>query len=165
MSIIVCPLHDVEAAIRLRQPTHVISLLSPTADPVALPHYKGALLSLRFHDIDAPRERLIAPTELDVAAIIAFARTAQSDATILVHCWAGVSRSTAAAYILQCLLHPQLSEMQSAMTLRAKAPYATPNALLVAHGDRLLGRDGRMNAAIRTIGRGADTAWGSIHTI
>ena len=43
-----------------------------------------------------------------------------------------------------------------ARELRTRAPFATPNGRLVALADALLGRKGRMVAAIRAIGRGAD---------
>ena len=41
-----------------------------------------------------------------------------------------------------------------AQALRRASPTATPNIRIVSLADRLLGRDGRMVAAIETIGRG-----------
>ena len=75
---------------------------------------------------------------------------------IVIHCYAGVSRSTAAAYITACALKSDADEAAIAQQLRRASPTATPNAHLVALADRILARDGRMSAAIKQIGRGAD---------
>ncbi len=75
---------------------------------------------------------------------------------MLIHCFAGVSRSTAAAFIAACALAPKRDEIDIAHALRAASPTATPNARLVALADHALGRSGRMNEAIAAIGRGRD---------
>ena len=77
-------------------------------------------------------------------------------APMLIHCYAGVSRSTAAAFIAACALSPHRDEHEIAAEIRRNSPTATPNARLVALGDEILQRGGRMNAAIAKIGRGAD---------
>jgi predicted protein tyrosine phosphatase len=66
----------------------------------------------------------------------------------------GISRSTASAYAGVCALNPQRDEASIAQSLRRASPTATPNIRIVTLADRLLGRDGRMVAAIETIGRG-----------
>jgi predicted protein tyrosine phosphatase len=73
---------------------------------------------------------------------------------MLIHCFAGVSRSTAAAYIAACALEPKRDEFAIARALRAASPTASRNARLVALADDRLGRRGRMNEAIAAIGRG-----------
>jgi predicted protein tyrosine phosphatase len=75
---------------------------------------------------------------------------------MVVHCYAGVSRSTASAYIIATALSPKRDEMELAKTLRFLSPTATPNPRLIAVADMLLQRDGRMITAIEAIGRGAD---------
>ena len=80
---------------------------------------------------------------------------------MLIHCWAGISRSTAAAYIITCLLNPERDEAEIANTLRAASPSATPNARLISVADEILGRNGRMVEAISAIGRGADAFEGT----
>ncbi|TIW69787.1 MAG: protein tyrosine phosphatase, partial [Mesorhizobium sp.] len=75
---------------------------------------------------------------------------------LVVHCYAGISRSTASAYIIAAALAPKRDEVELAQTLRTLSPSATPNPRLIAVADALLGRDGRMIAAIEAIGRGAD---------
>ena len=59
---------------------------------------------------------------------------------MLIHCFAGVSRSTAAAFIAACALAPNRDEATIARALRAASPTATPNARLVALADAALGR-------------------------
>ena len=68
---------------------------------------------------------------------------------MLVHCWAGVSRSMAAAYILLCDRFGPGHEEAIAQPSRLRAPHAYPNALLVQLADAALGREGRMIARRR----------------
>ena len=75
---------------------------------------------------------------------------------MLIHCFAGVSRSTAAAFITACALNPAREEAQIARAIRSASPTATPNARLVAVADAMLERDGRMSAAIAAIGQGEE---------
>ena len=98
----------------------------------------------------------VTPGDGHVAAILAFAEAWDRKEPLLIHCYAGISRSTAAAYIAACALAPERDEAEIARALRIASPSATPNALFVSIADRLLGRDGRMVAAIAEIGRGAD---------
>ncbi len=75
---------------------------------------------------------------------------------LVINCYAGISRSTAAAYVICCALQPDRDESDLAQLLREKSPSATPNSLIVSHGDRLLDRDKRMERSIAEIGRGAE---------
>ena len=70
------------------------------------------------------------------------------------HCFAGISRSTASAYASVCALNPHRDEASIAQALRLASPTATPNIRIVSLADRILGRDGRMVSAIENIGRG-----------
>ncbi|MBV9556017.1 MAG: hypothetical protein JO254_02955 [Pseudolabrys sp.] len=73
---------------------------------------------------------------------------------MVVHCYAGISRSTAAAFVAACALNPGRDEMQIAQAIREASPTATPNARIVSIADRLLGRRNRMVRAIESIGPG-----------
>ena len=66
---------------------------------------------------------------------------------LLIHCWAGISRSSAAAYAIACDRNPGF-ERDIAIELRRRSPSATPNRLMVRLADDLLQRDGRMVEAI-----------------
>jgi predicted protein tyrosine phosphatase len=98
----------------------------------------------------------ILPGHDHVTRLLAFARRWDRRAPLVVHCYAGVSRSTAAAYIITCALNFRGNEFELARALRLASPTATPNARLVAVADELLARNGRMVAAIQAIGRGED---------
>ncbi|QTK79072.1 hypothetical protein AT6N2_C1304 [Agrobacterium tumefaciens] len=99
---------------------------------------------------------LIAPDDAHVLQLIDFARQWDQSAPLLIHCWMGVSRSPAAAVVAALSLYPDQDDTDLALRLRAVSPYATPNARIIAIGDRLLQREGRLVAAIKKIGRGAD---------
>lgn len=156
----VCSLRHLPAVAERHLPSHLLSLLGPTGS-VERPESIDAARHLRvaFNDIAEPREGMILPEEAHVRQVLAFAEGC--DATLLVHCWAGISRSTAAAYMIGCARFPDLGEAQIAAVLRAAAPEATPNPRLVALADDVLGRNGRMIDAIRAIGRGAEAGEGT----
>jgi predicted protein tyrosine phosphatase len=71
---------------------------------------------------------------------------------MVVHCYAGISRSTAAAFTAACALNPQRDEMQIARAIRAASHTAQPNAAIVAIADTLLKRNGRMVRAVEAMG-------------
>jgi predicted protein tyrosine phosphatase len=71
-----------------------------------------------------------------------------------VHCYAGISRSTAGAFIAACALNPRRDETAIARHIRAASPTAIPNIRLVTLADAILGRQGRMVEAVRAIGPG-----------
>ena len=160
MTIVVAPLHEVRAVLAARRPSHLVTLGSPDG-PVAEVRHAGPRLRLLFHDIAAPRDGLTAATRGDVERLLAFAREWDGSQPLLIHCWAGVSRSPAAAYAVACSRATAGQEARLAAELRAAAPFATPNPLVVALADSLLGRDGAMVAAIAAIGRGAEVGLGT----
>ena len=160
MRIIVCPLHDVEALARVRRPSHILSLISPSADPTGFECLAPHHLELRFNDITEPRDGLIAPTADHIRAILDFARDSAGKGPLLIHCWAGVSRSTAAAFIVACDRYKS-STSELATRLRTAAPYCTPNKRMIAIADDVLGAQGEIIRPIAAIGRGHDTTWGS----
>src|SRR4051812_8528115 len=102
--IIVTPLSAVETAVRGHSPSHLVTLLSPEHMVDVHPEF-GAEHHLRLgvQDIvdaaagDAP------PAARHILQLLEFGRDWNAGpAPMLVHCWAGISRSTAAAYILAC---------------------------------------------------------------
>lgn len=111
-------------------------------------------LVLYFHDISEPLTGYVPPCEAHVDEALAFATA--DDRPILVHCYAGVSRSTAMAYAVACAREPGRDEFEIARAMRDLSPTATPNRLIVRLADNALKRDGRMVAAVEAIGRGRD---------
>lgn len=161
MKLIVAPLHEVPALNMRHRPSHLISLASPGHVDSPLTDPPPHRLDLRFNDIAEPCEGLTPPSETDVAALLAFAESWDGTRSLLIHCWAGISRSTAAAYAVACAKSAPGREQAWAERLRLVAPTATANPLIVALADRLLERDGAMSQAVAAIGRGAETAWGA----
>lgn len=159
--LIVSPLEASEETARARRPSHVVSLSAPGA---AAPLLAGdhRRLALVFNDIAEPREGLTPPTATDIQTLLDFAADWDGARPMLIHCWAGVSRSTAAAYVVACARSNPGREAETAARLRSAAPFATPNPLMIALADALLRRDGAMTRAIAAIGRGAETGLGAV---
>jgi len=118
-------------------------------------------LFIGVNDIAAPMEGYTAPSVDHLDQLLDFGRRWSRDAPLAVHCWAGISRSTAAAYILALAINPELDEEALANELRRRSPSATPNPMLVALADKRLQRGGRMVAAIKAIGRGENAFAGT----
>lgn len=153
MVLIVCGLEAVARMAAARAPSHMITLINPET-PVDTP--KGVAderhLRLGINDIVEPMEGMIAPDEGCVRRILEFGRTWDERAPMLIHCWAGISRSTAAAFVLACERSPEADELSIARVMRRAAPHAYPNRRIVALADDLLGRSGRMVDAVDAIG-------------
>lgn len=110
-------------------------------------------LHIMVDDITCPIDGYTHPCEEHVARLMQFAREWDRAAPLVVHCYAGISRSTAGAYAVACALSER-DEMAIAQDIRRVSPTAMPNPLIVSLADRLLGRKGRMIAAIEAIGPG-----------
>lgn len=158
----VCPLSRLPETVAATGASHMLTLVN-----VGTPMERPTLIAAENHavvgvsDIAAPMDGHVVPADAHVAAILAFVRGWPREKPLVIHCYAGISRSTAAAYIAACALAPERDEGAVADALRAASPSATPNRLFVEIADRMLGREGRMVAAIARIGRGADAFEGT----
>ncbi len=154
----VCSLARLAETARASEAGWLVTLLSPGGVVAVRPSgiAPDRHLVLAVSDIVEPRDGHTHPAEAHVADLLAFFRAWDRATPMLVHCYAGVSRSTAAAFIGACALDPDRSERGVAAALREASPTATPNARLVALADAALARSGRMVAAVEGIGRGAD---------
>ncbi len=151
----VCSLARLHQTVENIGARHVVSLIG---DEASLVRPAQILVEnhlwLRLHDISTPLDGYIMAGEEQVAELIRFVKRWDRSAPLVVHCYMGISRSTASAYASVCALNPDRSETDIAQSLRAASPTATPNIRIVSLADKLLGRQGRMIAAIETIGRG-----------
>jgi predicted protein tyrosine phosphatase len=134
---------------------HVVSLLSSEADltrpnEIAPENH----LWLQLHDINEPQDGFVLPQPEHVERLIAFVQRWPREAPMIVHCFAGVSRSSAAAFVAVCALNPTSNERIIAAALRRASPTAAPNLRIVAIADDLLARQGRMIKAVKAIGAG-----------
>jgi|SRR5579871_2057426 len=155
MIIHVCSLSRLYSTVEATGARHVVTLLGAD-DYIERP--SGVLadnhLFLRMHDISEPRDGHVAPDAEHVESLLGFVRGWDRGAPLVVHCWAGISRSTAAAFVSVCALAPERDEHEIAWAIRRASPTATPNSRIVGFADTLLDRRGRMVAAIEEIGRG-----------
>jgi predicted protein tyrosine phosphatase len=158
----VCSLARLHATIEETGARHIVTLINDQTK-VVRPECvaEGDHLFLGMHDIAAELEGFRAPAEEHVRELIAFAQRWDRRTPLIVHCWAGVSRSTAAAFIIACALNPSRDEATIARTMRGAAATASPNLRLVALADEILERNGRMIAAVEAIGRGVECIEGT----
>lgn len=152
----VCSLPRVAETVETTGARHLVTLLRDTTRltrPASVAAENHLILSL--DDIVEAMDGYVPPGDEHVERLITFVSGWDRAAPMVVHCFAGISRSTASAYVAACALNPGRDEMQIAAALREASPTATPNARIVALADRLLKRQGRMVRAIEAIGAGA----------
>jgi predicted protein tyrosine phosphatase len=145
-------LHNTVADTRAR---HVVTLIKDTSlvrrpDSIAAENH----LLLDMDDIVEEIDGYVPPTEEHVEKLIDFVMRWDRNAPIVVHCYAGISRSTAGAFIAACALNPKRDEATIAKYIRDSSPTAIPNMRLVRLADKILNRQGRMVKAVQAIGPG-----------
>lgn len=157
MTIIVCPLSRAPHLAREHKASHVVSLLDPDSRFPVLEELGDRHLRISIHDIEAEADGLEACCDKRMRTILDFVGAWKSaEAPILIHCYAGISRSTATAFITACAHNADADEEEIALALRAASATASPNRRLIALADAELGRAGRMSRAIDAIGRGGN---------
>jgi predicted protein tyrosine phosphatase len=158
--IIVCHYSVVQALVTQHKVAHVVSLLAPETEHLTIASIdQRRHLRLTFHDIVEEMEGLVTPQPKDTEKLIRFLDEWDRADPMLIHCWAGISRSTAACFTAMCM-KSTLDEEDLAWQLRRLSPSASPNRLIVSHADAFLGRGGRMVAAVDAIGRGCEATEG-----
>lgn len=165
-TIYVAPLSLVETTIVDARVSHLVTLINGgTLVPTPPLIGRDRHLRLDMNDISEPEAGLVLPCVDHVNDLVQFTLDWDRKAPLLIHCWAGISRSTAAAYISLCALNPGVDEFGLAKALREASPTAYPNRRLVALGDDALARSGRMVAAIEEIGRGEIAEEGQVFAL
>jgi predicted protein tyrosine phosphatase len=151
----VCSLARLHSTVDKTGARHIVTLLRQT-DRVQRPSHIAETnhLVLAVDDIAMPMDGYTVPATEHVQRLIDFVATWDRAAPMVVHCYAGISRSTAAAYVAACALNPNRDEQQIAWDIRRASRTAQPNAAIVSIADSLLKRDGRMVRAVETIGPG-----------
>jgi len=154
MTLIICSLASMPGVVAQRRPSHLITLLGPDWMIEEVGEVgPGRHLRITVDDIHEPTPGLVAPEAADVERALAFARAWHGDAPMVVHCFAGVSRSSATALAIACQRNPETPELEIALLLRRLAPHAFPNRRITAIADQLLGRRGRLIDAVEAMGR------------
>jgi predicted protein tyrosine phosphatase len=151
----VCSLARLHETIVTTGARHVISLLAHDANltrPATIAAENH--LWLQLDDISVPQDGYVAAQVEHIEQLIAFVQRWPRESALVIHCYAGVSRSSAAAFVAACALSPESDERAIAIALRRASATATPNIRIVAIADRLLARQGRMVSAVQAIGAG-----------
>ena len=151
----VCSLSRMPHVVEATGAEHVVTLIRDTSRvtrPRSILEENHLILSI--DDIEDELEGMVAPAESHIADLLAFVQRWKREKPIVVHCFAGISRSSAAAFITACAVFPERDELEIARAIRAASKTAQPNPRIVKFGDKLLARDGRMVEAVRAIGRG-----------
>jgi predicted protein tyrosine phosphatase len=158
-SIHVCPLSRISMTVAETDASHLISLINDTTAverPASIPPERHLFLGM--NDIVEPMDGLVLPDDSHVRELLDFVGDWDRTRPMVVHCFAGISRSTAAAFITICALKPERDEFAIAQAFRKASVYAYPNRRLVTLADTLLEREGRMVAAVEAIGPGVVAA-------
>lgn len=139
--------------------THVLSILDPEWPvPEAFGEFgEHEKLELRFHDVIEEMPDQSPPREEHVTALLAFGRDLMTeppaDAHLLVHCHAGISRSSASMTLILAQGLPEVPApeiLEEVLRIREKA---WPNLRMLEMGDAMLGRGGTLVAAAHDVYR------------
>ena len=151
----VCSLARLHGTVAETRASHIVTLLR-MIDRVQRPEtiVEANHLVLGMDDIAMPMDGYTHPAEEHVHDLIGFVQRWDRSAPIVMHCYAGISRSTAGAFIAACALNPNRDEARIARLIRDSSATASPNLMLVSHADRILGRNGRMVRAVEALGPG-----------
>ena len=126
----ICAKNQVRKTVKRFEATHLISLVDPH-DRMPRPHRieRGNHLVMHFDDVDDPRLP-DAPQREHLVRAIEWVERLPETARLVVHCTAGVSRSTALSYALLRCSMPDQKAMDYVLKIR---PEAQPNELMMHH--------------------------------
>jgi predicted protein tyrosine phosphatase len=157
----VCSLAALPDTVKATGASHVLTVMAKV-DQVLRPEsvLEANHLKVAMDDITEQMDGFVAPCDSHIKQVLNFVRSWDRGAPLVVHCYAGISRSTASAFAAVCALNPHRDEIAIARQIRAASPIASPNRLIVSLADKALGREGRMLRALDEMGPGSMTAEG-----
>lgn len=157
----VCSLAALPTTVKVTGASHILTVMANVAQ-VERPQsvLPANHLKVQFDDITEALEGFVAPSEAHIEQVLNFVRGWDRSAPLVVHCYAGISRSSASAFAAVCALNPHRDEIAIARQIRAASPIASPNRLIVSLADKALGREGRMLRALDEMGPGSLTSVG-----
>jgi predicted protein tyrosine phosphatase len=157
----VCSLAALPGTVKTVGASHVLTVMANVAQ-VQRPEsvLPANHLKVQMDDIIEAVDGFVAPSDLHIEQVLNFVRGWDRSAPLVVHCYAGISRSTASAFAAACALNPHRDEIEIARQIRAASPIASPNRLIVSLADKALGREGRMLRALDEMGPGSMTVEG-----
>ena len=151
----VCSLAALPDTVKATGASHVLTVMA-NVDQVQRPEsvLPANHLKVAMDDITEQIDGFVAPSGQHIEQVLNFVRGWDRSAPLVVHCYAGISRSTASAFTAVCALNPNRDEIEIARKIRAASPIASPNRRIVGLADRALGRNGRMLRALDEMGPG-----------
>ena len=151
----VCSLAALPETVKTTGASHILTVMANVAQ-VQRPQSVLAAnhLKVQMDDITEQIDGFVAPSDSHVGQVLNFVRGWARQAPLVIHCYAGISRSTASAFAAVCALNPDRDEISIARQIRAASPIASPNRLIVSLADKALGREGRMLRALDEMGPG-----------
>jgi len=163
--IYVCSLHEMRRHVRSLRPGYLVSLVQsefqpPTPAEIEADSHHRVVVD----DVSEPGLGAVVPEQEHVQEMVTFLAQRSRDEGVLIHCYAGISRSTAAA-LIALSLDMDGREMEAAQTLRRAAPHAQPNRRIIALADQILGRQGRLVGAREAMGRATPAHEGQLVTL
>src|SRR3981189_70395 len=149
----VCSLAALPDTVQATGASHILTVMA-NVDQVQRPVSVLAAnhLKVSMDDITGEIDGFLAPSGAHIEKVLNFVRSWDRSAPMVVHCYAGISRSTASAFAAACMLNPHRDELAIAPQIRAASPSAAPNRLIGSLADKALGREGRMLRALDEMG-------------
>ena len=151
----VCSLADLHPTVAATGASHILTVMA-NVNQVQRPAsvLEANHLKVSMDDITEQMNGFTAPSDSHVEQVLGFVRGWDRKAPLVIHCYAGISRSTASAFTAICALNPGRDEYAIARQIRALSPSAYPNRLIVTLADKALNRNGRMVRALDEMGPG-----------
>jgi len=152
----VCSLAALPDTVKATGASHVLTVMANVAQvqrPASV--LEANHLRVQMDDITEQMDGFMAPSDSHIEQVLNFVRGWDRNAPLVIHCYAGISRSTASAFAAACMLNPHRDEVSIARQIRAASAIASPNRLIVSLADRALGREGRMLRALDEMGPGS----------
>ena len=151
----VCSLAALAETVKTTGASHILTVMA-NVNQVQRPAsvLEANHLKVSMDDITEHMDGFVAPNDAHIVQVLEFVRGWDRRAPLVVHCYAGISRSTASAFAAVCMLNPHRDEISIARQIRAASAIASPNRLIVSLADKALGRDGRMLRALDQMGPG-----------
>lgn len=151
MKISITSVDKVPAYVQFKSVTHIVSLLwKEEKDELRLPSSfpRENWLSVEMNDV-ASRHHSGAPTRGQVNYVLEWIKQLPEDAHVLIHCFAGISRSTAIALSAKVMQGMPIDE--AVAWLKDHRPVACPNPIITKYADEILEAKGELHSAAEKI--------------
>lgn len=133
--------HDL---VKRHDASHLVSILDPGDRLFLTPRLREIQRLHQFFEDVLDEQALNAPTRQHVQELLDWGSQLPQDAVVVVHCFAGISRSTAAALALLVQHHGDV-EVAAEKLLEVR-PVACPNPIISKFADEILGMNGNLFA-------------------